>query len=125
MRLDLAAESLPTELAYADDVDFVSETNHINVDNIQQKLSQFDPDKIEITILKRKESKVDEDWRQTKKVGSLLGDTEDIERRKALSNIALNKLFNIWLRKDKIKLKTRIRLYKTLVKSVLIYTCST
>ena len=129
VRVDLNAENLPTELAYADDVDFVSETNHINVDNIQQKLSGFNlnvnTDKTELTILKRKESKVDEDWRLTKKVGSLLGDTEDIERRKALSNVALNKLFNIWIRKDKIKLKTRIRLYKTLVKSVLIYNCGT
>ena len=120
---------IPSELAYADDVDFVSKEEHVNVENIQRKLSNFNlnvnTDKTEYTIIKREETKSEEGWRDTKKVGSLLGDSEDIKRRKALSTVALNKLFNVWLRKDKIKLKTRIRLYKTLVKSVLLYNCGT
>ena len=72
IRIDLENEELPTELAYADDVDFVSEKDPINVDNIQSKLSRFNlnvnTDKTEHTKLKRRECKVDEKWRQTKKL---------------------------------------------------------
>ena len=64
-------------------------------------------------------------WKEAKKVGSLLGDKEDVERRKRLSIVALNKLTNVWIRKDKIKTTTKVRLYKTLVKSVLIYNSGT
>ena len=49
----------------------------------------------------------------------------DIKRRKDLSTVAMNKMFNIWIRKDRIKLKTRLKLYKALVKSVLLYNSST
>ena len=55
----------------------------------------------------------------------MIVNTEDVEKRKTLSTIVLNKLFNIWLRRDKIKVKTRIKLYKTLVKSILLYNCGT
>ena len=60
-----------------------------------------------------------------KKVGSLIGDTEDIERRKQLSNIALNKLKTVWISRDKIKRTTKIKLYNALVKSILTYNCGT
>ena len=59
------------------------------------------------------------------KLGSKLGDREDIQRRKELANIALAKNDTIWKKKWKTKLKTRIRLYETLVKSVLLYNCGT
>ena len=55
-----------------------------------------------------------------KKVGTLIGDEEDITtRRKRLSTAALAKLQNIWIKGDKVKRKTKIKLYRTLVKSVL------
>ena len=59
------------------------------------------------------------------KVGSLIGDEEDVVRRKTLSTVALNKLNNVWIRKDKIKQATRIKLYNALAKSILTYNCST
>ena len=59
------------------------------------------------------------------KVGSLIGDDKDIERRKTLSTAALNRLNTIWLRNDKIKQSTRIHLYRSLVKSVLLYNSAT
>ena len=59
-----------------------------------------------------------------KKVGSLLGDEEDVCRRK-LSNAALHKLKSVWLRKDQIKRHIRLKLYKAIVKSVLLYNCET
>ena len=49
-----------------------------------------------------------------------MGDKEDVERRKQLSNAALYKLKNTWLGKDKINHNIKIKLYKALVKSILI-----
>ena len=57
------------------------------------------------------------------KLGSKLGDWEDIKRRKELATIALAKNDIIWKKKWKTKLTTRIKLYETLVKSVLMYNC--
>ena len=58
-------------------------------------------------------------------MGSLIGDDKDVERRKTLSTIALSKLNAVWIRKDKIKLKVRLKLYKSLIKSILLYNCGT
>ena len=51
-----------------------------------------------------------------------MGDKEDVERRKQLSNAALYKLKNIWIGKDKINHSIKIKLYKAPVKSIL--TCN-
>ena len=61
----------------------------------------------------------------SKKVGTLIGDEEDINRRKRLSTAALAKLQNIWIKGDKVKRKTKIKLNRTLLKSVLTYNCGT
>ena len=55
----------------------------------------------------------------------MIGDEEDINRRKSLSTAALAQLQNIWIKGDKVKRKTKIKLYRTLVKSVLTYNCGT
>ena len=67
----------------------------------------------------------EEKWRTVKKLGSLLGDIEDVCRRKQLSIAALNKLQSIWIRKEKIKQALKIKLYKSLVKPVLVYNSGT
>ena len=54
-----------------------------------------------------------------------MGDKEDVERRKQLSNAALYRLKNIWIGKDKINHNIKIKLYKALVKSILTYNCGT
>ena len=41
-----------------------------------------------------------------KNVGTLIGDTGDVQRRKQLSTAALAKLQNVWMRGDKLKKKT-------------------
>ena len=64
-------------------------------------------------------------WRTTKKLGSLLGVTEDINRRKQLATAALNKMNNIWIRKDIIKQGLRLKLYKSIVKPILLYNSGT
>ena len=54
----------------------------------------------------RKETETEEEWRNVIKLGSKLGDREDIERRKELSNIALSNNETVWKKKWKSKLKT-------------------
>ena len=85
---------------------------------------QINNTKTEHTVLKRSDKK-NEDWRSTKKLGSLKGDQEDILRRKQLSTTALYNLNNIWIRKTRIRERIRLKLYKTIVKPVLIYNSQT
>ena len=70
-------------------------------------------------------SRSGKEYKNAKKVGTLIGDEEDITKRKRLSTAALAKLQNIWIKGDKVKRKTKIKLYRTLVKSVLTYNCGT
>ena len=77
-----------------------------------------------MTTIKRAE-RHEETWRKVKKLGSLLGDEEDIVRRKNLATAALANLANLWKRAHKIGLKRRIRIYDTLVKSILLYNSET
>ena len=58
-----------------------------------------------------------------KKLGSLLGVSEDIARRKQLSIVGMNKLQSVWIRKDHIRLSKRLALYRQLVKPLLVYNC--
>ena len=53
-------------------------------------------DKMEYTTINRKESKKEEEWRSAKKVGSLLGDEEDINRRKQLATARAQKHEVAW-----------------------------
>ena len=78
-------------------------------------------DKTEFTAL----SKNEEDWKNENKVSSLIGDLEDVERRKQHSTAALNKLNHVWVKGNKLKTTTKIKLYKSLAKSILLYNCST
>ena len=73
---------LPTEIAYADDVDFVSTIRHKDIKMVQSVLKKLQP------ISKRRKDRVHkhqkrskERRRKVKKVGSLLGDEEDMNRR--------------------------------------------
>ena len=80
--------------------------------------------KTEHTVLKRGK-KENEIWRSTKKLGSLLGDQEDILQRKQLSITSLRNLNDIWIRKNRIRPEIRLKLYKTIVKPVLLYNSQT
>ena len=86
-------KTLPNEIAYADDVDFIAR-ERIDVAQMQRVLKRYNlenVDKTEYTILDRNEKS----WKNTKKVGTLIGDTEDVQRRKQLSTAALAKLQNV------------------------------
>ena len=129
VRLQLEHEFLPPEVACADDVDFISMKKIQRCWDIQAKLQphqlNVNIDKTEYTGIERQSTRDDESWRSIQNVGSLLGDDRDVERRKTLSTIALSKLNAAWLRQDKIKLKIRLKLYKNLIKSIILYNCGT
>ena len=80
--------------------------NHRNVDTIQEVLHRHhlkvNTDKIEYTTIKRDL----DDWKKSKKVGSLLGDKEEIQRRKNQPTKSLNRLNKLWNDK-KIKVATK------------------
>ena len=57
--------------------------------------------KTENTTIKRKETETEEEWKNFIKLGSKLGDGEDVKRGKELSNIALSN--NEIVRKKKWK----------------------
>ena len=121
-------DMLPREICYADDCDFISSTGFADMDLVELELGKFNLitnlDKTEFTTIRRDMERANEKWRDSKKVGSLIGDAEDVKRRKVLASAALNKLDKMW-RYKKIKRNTRIKAYKSLVKSVLLYNCST
>ena len=60
-----------------------------------------------------------------KKLGSLLGDTEDVIRRKQLASAAMTKINKVWIRGRKIHIKKRLKMYNTLVKPILTYNSCT
>ena len=111
-------------MVYADDVDFIGLV-FADIAEVQKTLKKYNllvnADKTEQTTLSRS----GKEYKNAKKVGTLIGDEEDINRTKRLSTAALAKLQNIWIKGDKVKRKTKIKLYRTLVKSVLTYNCGT
>ena len=126
--LEIATPRNPSELAYADDVDFIfgqlteAESNH---DIIAATLSKWN-----LTVNKSKTefstiSRTSESWKETKKLGSLLDTASDIERRKSLATIAFRKMYTIWVRRKKISEERLIRLYKALIIPILLYNSGT
>ena len=116
-------KTLPTEIVYADNVDFIG-LEFADIAEVQKTLKYnllVNADKTEQTTLSRS----GKEYKNAKKVGTLIGDEEDINRRKGLSTAALAKLQNIWIKGDKVKRKTKIKLHRTLVKSVVTYNCGT
>ena len=58
-------------------------------------------------------------------LGSLLGEAEDVARRKQLANVAFRKLSTVWFRRSRIRLPLRLRLYESFVVPVLTYNMGT
>ena len=51
----------------------------------------------------------------TRKLGSVLGEAEDVARRKQLANVAFRKLSTMWFRLSRIRLSLGLRLYESIV----------
>ena len=102
--------------------------------NVKEILGRYDlkvnEDKTEDTVLRRgkhdkKNKETNELWRETVKLGSKLGDKEDIKRRKNLATGKMIKMKKI-LKSGKIKnIPKKMKLYNAMVKSVLTYNSCT
>ena len=116
---------LPHEMVYADDSDFPNEDTHR--DNEVQRVAgsilsdhslKVNDDKWEKTKIERSSKKEDEEaWRNTKKLGSLLGDYQDMKRRVQLANTVMQEVNKIWPMK-KLTITQKLKIYRTVVKSV-------
>ena len=130
-------EDLPVEMIYADDYDNLTEDREkkkIFKRKVKEILGRYDlkvnEDKTEDTVLKRekhdkKNKQKNEAWRETIKLGSKLGDEEDIKRRKNLSTGKLLKMKKTLKSKKITKIPKKMKLYNALVKSVLTYNSCT
>ena len=124
--------SIPEEIVYADDCDFITKIQKTK-DKIYQKAKEImksknllvNEEKTEYTTVKRGSEEQEREWRNVIKLGSKIGDREDIQRRNELATIALARNDAIWKKNWKTKMTTKIRLSETLVKSVLLYSCGT
>ena len=123
--------SPPSETTYADDHDHIT-THEIQHDNFNRIFSDIlKKDNLKVNITKTEHTTIErgdnntELWRNVKKLGSLLGDKEDIERRKQLAIAGMNKFEKIWIRNNKIREEIRIDLYKKFIVPILLYNCET
>ena len=64
-------------------------------------------------------------WRNVKKLGSLLGDKEDITRRKQLCVISMNLYETLWIKIEQLNKQLQNELYEKLIKPVFLYNSST
>jgi hypothetical protein len=128
--------SVPQEIIYADDMDtisksldFIAQTEAAAPAALDRWHLLVNSDKTEHTTLKRGEETTTEQepWRNTKKLGTLLGDTQEMHRRKQLAAAAFQSMKRIWSRKqhNKISVALRLRLYNAYVLPVLTYNACT
>ena len=123
-----ADELLPEEVIHADDTDFLS-SSRTWLDSISPSITEVlrewhlkvNEEKTEQTTLRRERARVAEIWRKTRKLGSLLGDEQDVIRRKQLATAAFRPLFVVWCRRELISEKLRLRHYQAFVVPVLTY----
>ena len=125
-----ADEGLPLEALYADDSDFFS-TCRVFLQGLEKLIP---PTIKEYNLMandkKWEWTKVNDDpkhdeWKKVKKLGSLLGDKEDVERRIQLATAQFTALEKLWSRSKYVKLHTRLHAYTALVQSVLLYNAGT
>ena len=121
----------PSEVEYADDADFITVEkqrdevfNQIFSDILQEFNLKSNVTKTEHTVIERGTFET-ELWRHVKKLGSLLGDREDINRRKQLAIVAMNRYEKTWIRNTPLNQSVRLDTYNIVVKPVLLYNCST
>ena len=92
-------------MEYADDCDFLNENAEadrvitLEISRLLKKENLvLNDDKTEKTLLERETDKNKESWRMVKKLGSLLGDAEDVIRRIQLASVAMTKINKVWIR---------------------------
>jgi hypothetical protein len=136
----ISIEGVPEEWEYADDVDFGDEemeqlialfpdikqilsTWNLFVNDTKTEFARIhlaDPKELTPSRKSIRKEKL-EPWRKNKSLGSLLCSEEDINRRCQLGNLAFSNFDKVWLQGPKIPLRTKIKLYDSLVASVILY----
>ena len=119
---------LPEHVEFADDVDFLSFDKGYQRQILPYAEEVFRVDyKLIINTDKTEEAEYSADskeWGKVKKLGSLIGQEEDLSRRMQLAAAQFSKCTKLWTTKG-ISLKTRLRLYNALVIPVLMYNAGT
>ena len=94
----------PLDIAYADDVDFVShslvflnQVESIAPTCLRHWFLFVNESKTERTSMTPETDLVAEVWRVAKKLRSLLGDAEDVACRKQLALLAFRQMWTLWL----------------------------
>jgi len=129
----LADKKIPMEAIYADDTDIISsdlEFLDFLKNLIPPTIARYDLNANEkkwaLTTLERNASKgVPASWRQEKKLGSLLGDEEDVQNRMVRGTLSFKSLRLLWERKKVTSIDTRMRAYNAFVLPVILYNCGT
>eukprot|EP00117_Sycon_ciliatum_P021388 scpid32601/ scgid1959/ Probable RNA-directed DNA polymerase from transposon BS; Reverse transcriptase len=123
---------LPTDTSYADDVDFLSSRGTdlqsclpVIGDTLKQWDLTVNSTKTEFTHIERFSDCIAEEWRLTRKLGSLLGDREDVSRRMQLATGAFQRLWALWVRGSQVRENRRVKLYNAFITPILLYNCST
>lgn len=115
-------------LSYADDTDFLGKDEKQMKGMEQQMKRSFEKWNLKVNLSKTeliKISRSEEAWKLSKKLGTLLGEEEEISRRKQLAQLALNRIWKVWLKGKKIRIHMKIRIYNAYVKPVLLYNAGT
>ena len=125
---------LPFNAIYADDVDFIS----LDKAFLERILREVGPifgdsnllvnvEKTEHGIIGHLDMGVDQAWRvdHIRKLGSLLGVEEDVNKRMKLATVSYNNLLALWKHPSLVSVNVRLLSYKAIVESVLLYNCGT
>ena len=125
----------PTETEYADDVTFIStraEYLQEALPIIQARLLEWHlhvndnkTEWVELALSDQAAEKGVEPWRNVKALGALLGDQQDVHRRKQQAAIAFRRMMALWFRRQKVSESRRVRLYNAYVLPTLTYNIGT
>ena len=105
---------MPNYTAYADDVDVISNASQF-LDDVQRIAADYlSKWHININEANRERTNIHrrrDEWRMTRKLGSLLWDVQDVARRKQLTAVAIRKLSSPWIRHHSVSQDLRLGLY--------------
>lgn len=123
---------LPLETIYADDTDFISLCHDylhsilLQVGAIFGELNLLvNVDKTEFGTIGHPDLVANQIWREIRKLGSLLGIDEDLDKRIQLARVSFNSLEKLWKHRSLVSERVRLLSYRALVESVLLYNCGT
>ncbi|CCI43313.1 unnamed protein product [Albugo candida] len=119
-------------IVFADDVDFIhhdpTRLEHILLvaEQVFRAWSlTINFSKTERTTIARAPNATEESWRNVRKLGSLLGDSEDVQLRKAHATAAFKRFWKVWIHSHLLPETLRVRLYNIYVLPILLYNCGT